>query len=643
MRSHLVAAPPQRKAAPAARVNRIADRASGEAPQVLRRACVGCGEREETEEKEPAPLQRSPAAAGAQSPAVAPDPLRATLSAPGRPLAPALRESMQAAFAFDFSSVRIHDDTAAADTARTVGARAYTVGPHVVFGPGEYEPGHARGRWLLAHELAHVVQQGAHADLDRAIVVGDAATGAEAEAERAAGRAAAGLPAPVGRGPRGAALLQRFLCTDLIASSSGFIEERLVQRAVAAIDPRLQREYRIPSGSFTPYRDKRPPAPDPMAPPASRAGEGRADAALALKDGGTLELAELKRATLEEHGLIEGEGQLRNYVEKAKAPYNRDWRKQRGIKRVVPMPVNRFELPRPLMVDAGGRKTPVRVGWCDPGLLGFRAGGEDDEETFACIGRDQGRIDRFINNAIGRAEQELDRYIDGTVDRVLTKAIRELSLRMLIMRVLRSAAGRRVVERILGPGTGVLVEQLPVERLATLIEEQISEEGRRIIRRVALDLKAQLLARVRQRLREGLRARLEQGLNALCAGATAVSLARLLRWLRENLPRFFEEAAAAVVVEVALEVAREMLAELGRALLTVLLVILAAVAVVFAIVEIAGAIAAAGIGAAIEAAIEAIILGIGRLVFAAAPVSTGTAVAAAAGPQEVPDEGGELA
>jgi hypothetical protein len=60
---------------------------------------------------------------------------------------------------YDFSQVRVHTDARAAESARAVNALAYTVGQHVVFGAEQYEPGTAQGRRVLAHELAHVVQQ----------------------------------------------------------------------------------------------------------------------------------------------------------------------------------------------------------------------------------------------------------------------------------------------------------------------------------------------------------------------------------------------------------------------------------------------------------------------------------------------------
>src|SRR5215218_7862079 len=61
---------------------------------------------------------------------------------------------------YDLSGVRIHADAAAAESARAVGALAYTVGRDVVFAAGQYAPASAAGRNLLAHEPTHVVQQG---------------------------------------------------------------------------------------------------------------------------------------------------------------------------------------------------------------------------------------------------------------------------------------------------------------------------------------------------------------------------------------------------------------------------------------------------------------------------------------------------
>lgn len=77
----------------------------------------------------------------------------------GKPLDHATREVMEARFGVDFGTVRIHTSASAHAAAETLHARAFTVGEHIGFGAGEYRPNTVAGRRLLAHELAHVVQQ----------------------------------------------------------------------------------------------------------------------------------------------------------------------------------------------------------------------------------------------------------------------------------------------------------------------------------------------------------------------------------------------------------------------------------------------------------------------------------------------------
>jgi hypothetical protein len=89
-------------------------------------------------------------------------PARTGLTPPGRggrPIEAAERSFMEQRFGRDFSGVRIHDDEAAARSARDVAANAYTVGNDIVFGRERPAPTSTEGRRLLAHELAHVVQQ----------------------------------------------------------------------------------------------------------------------------------------------------------------------------------------------------------------------------------------------------------------------------------------------------------------------------------------------------------------------------------------------------------------------------------------------------------------------------------------------------
>jgi hypothetical protein len=123
-------------------------------------------------------------------PGRAPAIVGSVLAAPGRPLAPPVRTTMEAHFGHDFSRVRIHTDPTAARSARAVHALAYTVGSDIAFDAGRYAPDTAAGRRLLAHELAHVVQQRSTAPADLAgLSVSEATEPAEAEAASAAGQA----------------------------------------------------------------------------------------------------------------------------------------------------------------------------------------------------------------------------------------------------------------------------------------------------------------------------------------------------------------------------------------------------------------------------------------------------------------------
>ena len=91
--------------------------------------------------------------------AFAPDLVADVLHGSGQPLDGSTRSTMEDRLGFDFSRVRIHTDAQAAESARAVRARAYTVGSDVVFGPGQYAPRSLEGQRLIAHELTHVRQQ----------------------------------------------------------------------------------------------------------------------------------------------------------------------------------------------------------------------------------------------------------------------------------------------------------------------------------------------------------------------------------------------------------------------------------------------------------------------------------------------------
>ena len=83
-----------------------------------------------------------------------------SLKGGGQTLPESARAYFEPRFGYDFSSVRVHTDARAAESAKVVNARAYTRGRDVVFGAGQYAIGTDEGRRLMAHELTHVVQQG---------------------------------------------------------------------------------------------------------------------------------------------------------------------------------------------------------------------------------------------------------------------------------------------------------------------------------------------------------------------------------------------------------------------------------------------------------------------------------------------------
>ncbi len=122
------------------------------------------------------------------------------LSSPGRALDPATRAFMEPRFGHDFGRVRIHTDARAVESARSLDAHAYTVWQDVVFGAGRYAPATPEGRRLLAHELAHVVQQRGPSSRRAELLVLPAASAYEREADELAARVVAGGPGQVSGG-----------------------------------------------------------------------------------------------------------------------------------------------------------------------------------------------------------------------------------------------------------------------------------------------------------------------------------------------------------------------------------------------------------------------------------------------------------
>ncbi len=94
--------------------------------------------------------------------------VQAGISGGGNALDDATRSFMESRFDRDFSHVRVHTSASAAESARALDAQAYTVGGDIVFAAGKYSPETNSGRRLIAHELAHTVQQGTGSEAGRA-------------------------------------------------------------------------------------------------------------------------------------------------------------------------------------------------------------------------------------------------------------------------------------------------------------------------------------------------------------------------------------------------------------------------------------------------------------------------------------------
>jgi hypothetical protein len=107
-------------------------------------------------------------------------------ASPGRPMDPGMRSAMTSQLGHRLDDVEIHTEGPAAESATLLDARAFTLGTHVIFAPGAYDPETLGGQQLLVHELAHVVQQrrgGQPAEADPAAAnEGDARAAASAVA-----------------------------------------------------------------------------------------------------------------------------------------------------------------------------------------------------------------------------------------------------------------------------------------------------------------------------------------------------------------------------------------------------------------------------------------------------------------------------
>lgn len=120
--------------------------------QIIHRACAACAKDEELVQKK---------SNGSTTPEVSPSihSRIQSLQGAGKPLSRSERRYFEPRFRADFSNVRVHNDSRAANAAQSINARAFTVGNNVVFAAGEYNSESFAGKKLFAHELTHILQQ----------------------------------------------------------------------------------------------------------------------------------------------------------------------------------------------------------------------------------------------------------------------------------------------------------------------------------------------------------------------------------------------------------------------------------------------------------------------------------------------------
>lgn len=288
----------------------------------------------------PLRIQRSAQQPAAGAPA-APASVDRTLACSGAPLAPALRQEMERHFSHNFSQVRVHTDSQAAASAQDVGALAYTVGGHIVFRAGQFRPETAAGRHLIAHELAHVVQQ------DNALQP----------------------------------FVQRSLagCQDLLSNQSpvSLISGTAVHRIIGAHFKRTvagARDVVIPGASAGPLRSQAICGDDATVinPQVigGMAGAGLPDLAR-VTPGGILQVAEIKPAAVV--CLVDGEEQLLRYIDQGNAQdaAQASWRASLGVTVVAPILESVYSPPNFMLSIPGVARAELRTAWCTPGLLAY--------------------------------------------------------------------------------------------------------------------------------------------------------------------------------------------------------------------------------------------------------------------------------
>ncbi len=466
------------------------------------------------------------------------------LRSPGQPLDAQTRAFMEPRFRHDFSGVRIHTDAKAAESARAVNALAYTVGHDVVFGTGRYVAGSFDGRRILAHELAHVVQQAKMKRTETGnLEVQPANAVAEQEADQMALRLLSGSPnfLNIRLATSG---LQRLTCESILNAKEVPAEER---KGIGGTE--VERQIRTDFISQNGSRTTRFPIPDASSMPfrtgcGEEAGEalGTGTPDLMYINGNRIELAEVKIGTFD--CLLVAEKQVGNYVIKGNAPENANWRASLGLAKdnaFKLMPTARFT-PSPLLMD--GKR--VSVGWCEPGIVVYKIVSRDDQDTFLCSNlSDKGMVDRFLTRVMDKAQVTIERYINQIAAEIYKKIDEEMAK-----------------------------QKFPISAF--------------ILKGILEAFKEEIVTMLREEVQTSLRQYLQQSLNVFCATAAAkgiVSLQEMLDKLDKEKPLVLVPALVAVSARLAKEMAKGVWNEAKKVVLPIVAGVIAAIVVALCILE----------------------------------------------------------
>jgi hypothetical protein len=555
----------------------------------------------------------------------APDSVHDALRSPGTALDADTRAFFEPLFDHDFSRVRVHTGQAAADSAEAISARAYTVGNDIVLRSGSTGQALAPGSRLLAHELAHVVQQAGGMPPHGQLEIGPASSPAEGEADRIADHVLNGRRVRVSPSPAGA-VRRQLSCPELINPGDQQAVAGIGTPAHNAIEEHARRSFKrsfwqqvIPGSSFAPWRtEDRDPRhrADPKAGEETdpqlvggKAGPGTPD--LGFRSGTVVELAEVKPAILSYGtvgGLLEGELQLANYVLKGNADENKGWRGRRRISEFAAMKSTRLAFPPQLTTSTGQR---IAAGWCLPGVIGYRPLTREEAETILCGVSDRGMVSAFLDSAMDGAERLVDQYVDE-VGKAIAQRVNGFTLREGIVVLSRYAESglKKIAAALGGPGTEALMDLIPnmelTEGAADFVADNIGGPAlEQMLRLLATQIKDRLLAEVRAQLKRQIRSYLQEAFAAACAAAAVgatVSAAALLKRFGEDLAKRFLEGVVAVSHAWAATLAKE----LAKSLVVTLLVAIAVALLIFFLPEIlAGLSAVAGFAIAAAGAVAA--------------------------------------